>query len=170
MYFSRTRGCTLTLIKKNLSRDFNDYFVTKISKICQDLDAIPTLSTFILSNIISDNSTSLESLMPATDDEIYKLVTIPPNHEHKSCAWDPMPTWMLNKHIDILVPAITRIVNLSFGGAIFPDHLKNALVPPLQKKPSLDVANLKKNSRPVSNLCFISKAMEKVAAYHFFFE
>ena len=146
--------------QKELAQRFNDYFVTKISKIRQDLDVIPTSSTYILPNVISDNPTSLESFMPATEDEIYKLVTSSPL---KSCALDPIPTWMLKEHIDILVPVITRIVNLSFDNAIFPTHFRNALVSPLLKKPSLDVDNLK-NFRPVSNLCFISKIVEKAVA------
>ena len=143
--------------QKKLAQRFNDYFVTKISKIRQDLDVIPTSSTYILPNVISDNPTSLESFMSATEDEIYKLVTSSPS---KSCALDPIPTWMLKEHIDILVPVITIIVNLSFDNAIFPTHFRNALVSPLLKKPSLDVDNLK-NFRPVSNLCFISKIVEK---------
>ena len=144
--------------QKELAQRFNDYFVTKISKIRQDLDVIPTSSTYILPNVISD--TSLESFMPATEDEIYKLVTSSPS---KSCALDPIPAWMLKEHIDILVPVITRIVNHSFDNAIFPTHFRNALVSPLLKKPSLDVDNLK-NFRPVSNLCFISKIVEKAVA------
>ena len=47
-------------------------------------------------------------------------------------------------------------------------HLLNLLhlplVSPLIKNPSLDADNLK-NFRPVSNLCFISKIVEKVAAH-----
>ena len=81
--------------------------------------------------MISDNPTSLESFMPATEDEIYKLVTSSPS---KSCALDPIPTWMLKEHIDILVPVITRIVNLSFDNAIFPTHFRNALSVPFAEE------------------------------------
>ena len=52
--------------QKELAQRFNDYFFTKISKIRQDLDVIPT--SYILPNVISDNPTSLESFMPATED------------------------------------------------------------------------------------------------------
>ena len=87
--------------QKELVQRLNDYFVTKISKIHQDLDVIPTSSTYILPNVISDNPTSLESFIPATEDKIYKLVT---SLTSKSCALDPIPTLMLKEHIDILVP------------------------------------------------------------------
>ena len=53
---------------------------------------------------------------------------------------------------------------MSFEYATFPCHFKNAFVSPLIKKPSLDADNLK-NFRPVSNLCFISKIVEKVVAH-----
>ena len=46
---------------------------------------------------------------------------------------------------------------------VFPSAFKTAHVIPLLKKPSLDKNNLK-NYRPVSNLSFISKVVEKVVA------
>ena len=45
----------------------------------------------------------------------------------------------------------------------FPSSYKNALVTPLLKRPTLDQEVLK-NFRPVSNLCFLSKVLEKVVA------
>ena len=46
---------------------------------------------------------------------------------------------------------------------MFPSAFKTAHVIPLLKKPSLDKNDLK-NYRPVSNLSFISKVVEKVVA------
>ena len=43
-----------------------------------------------------------------------------------------------------------------------PDSLKTAAVAPLLKKSGMDVEDLK-NFRPVSNLPYLSKLMEKVA-------
>ena len=43
---------------------------------------------------------------------------------------------------------------------IFPDHLKGAIVRSLLKKSGLDV-NENKNFRPVSNLPFLGKVIEK---------
>ena len=63
----------------------------------------------------------------------------------------------------MLAPLITRIVNLSLESAVFPSCFKSALVTPLLKKPSLD-AEILKNYRPVSNLSFISKIIEKVVS------
>ena len=53
------------------------------------------------------------------------------------------------------------IVNASLSTGIVPPQFKQAIVTPLLKKPGLDTNNMK-NFRPVSNLPFISKILEKV--------
>ena len=63
--------------------------------------------------------------------------------------------------LDTLEPHITSVFNHSLVDGIFPLDFKNSLVIPLLKKPSLDV-NVLKNYRPVSNLSFISKVLEKI--------
>ena len=146
--------------QKELAHRFNDFFISKIAKIRKDLDAIVPASSCVL-DVTSEFATPLESFAHATEDEIYKLVSSSPS---KSCTLDPIPTWMLKEHIDIFVPVITKIANMSLDHATFPAHFKNALVSPLLKKPSLDADNLK-NFRPVSNLRFISKIVEKVVAH-----
>ena len=52
-------------------------------------------------------------------------------------------------------------MNLSLQSGIFPESLKMAVVKPLLKKKSLDPSVLN-NYRPVSNLPFIGKLIEKV--------
>ena len=55
------------------------------------------------------------------------------------------------------------IVNLSLSEGCFPTHFKYALVSPLLTKPTLNRDDMK-NYRPVSNLSFVSKILEKVVA------
>ena len=57
---------------------------------------------------------------------------------------------------------IADIINISLRDGIFPETLRKALVRPLLKKPNLDL--LDKNYRPVSNLSYVSKLIEQVAA------
>ena len=64
--------------------------------------------------------------------------------------------------ISELLPILTKIINLSLSSGSFPDHLKEACVRPLLKKPSLDPENLA-NYRPISNLRFTSKLIERAA-------
>ena len=61
-----------------------------------------------------------------------------------------------------LLPSITQITNMSLQSGIFPTDLKKALVTPLLKKASLD-PEIKKNYRPISNLAFLGKVIERAA-------
>ena len=60
---------------------------------------------------------------------------------------------------------LVSIVNLSLSEGCFPSHFKSALVSPLLKKPTLNRDDMK-NYRPVSNLSFLSKILEKAVASH----
>ena len=81
----------------------------------------------------------------------------------KSCELDPIPTHLLKRCINVLAPLITTIVNKYFEQGSFLDSLKTAYIRPLIKKPGLDVENLS-NYRPVSNLKFIGKTIERIVA------
>ena len=74
-----------------------------------------------------------------------------------------LPTWILKQCTQELLSTITQIVNLSLKSGEFPHSMKRALVKPLIKKQSLD-PNEYKNYRPVSNLGFVSKLIERVVA------
>ena len=56
-----------------------------------------------------------------------------------------------------LVPTITDIANMSLRDSLMSKSSKTALIRPLLKKTGLDY-------RPVSNLTFISKVIEKVVS------
>ena len=63
----------------------------------------------------------------------------------------------------ILLPTITRIINLSLSAATMPDVFKTAVLSPLLKKPDAD-HNQFSNFRPVSNLKLVSNLVDKVVA------
>ena len=71
-----------------------------------------------------------------------------------------MPTRLLKQCLSVLIVPITEIVNLSLSNGTFPSHSKHAIIRPLLKKPTLD-RNILGNYRPVSNLTFLSKVIEK---------
>ena len=58
-----------------------------------------------------------------------------------------------------LFELLTKLVNESLQSVEFPDDLKEALVKPLLKKITIEPIN--KNYRPVSNLPFMGKLMER---------
>ncbi len=142
--------------KADLANSFGTYFKDKITKI---------RTAFSLDDPTAQSKPDytpppLTAFTPATEEEVRKLISSSPN---KSCDLDPCPTSLVKDCIDLLVTPITNIINLSLSEGIFPDCFKQALISPLLKKPSLP-KNEFKNYRPVSNLNFISKIMEKVVA------
>ena len=62
---------------------------------------------------------------------------------------------------DSILPSLTDLFNSSLASGIFPQCFKSALVAPMHKKRCLD-HNYLNNYRPVSNLCFIAKILEKL--------
>ena len=79
---------------------------------------------------------------------------------NKNCALDPVPTWIVKQYADVLAPFVTTLLNSSIMTGKFPSSQKCAIVTPLLKKESLDPSDLG-NYRPVSNLSFLSKVLER---------
>jgi hypothetical protein len=152
----------------NLATRFNKFFVDKIVKIREDLQSISldlknltTNPTSYVFNIYkSYNPPTLSEFMPATEIEIKKIIMA---SKTTQCALDPIPTRLLKTCINALLPSLTKIVNLSLSTGVMPAALKKALVVPLLKKLNLNTEMLK-NFRPVSNLAFLSKLIERVVA------
>ena len=83
------------------------------------------------------------------------------NSAPKSCELDPIPSKLLIECLDSILPSLTDLFNSSLASGIFPQYFKSALVTPILKKKCLDHNDLN-NYRPVSNLCFIAKILEKL--------
>ena len=83
------------------------------------------------------------------------------NSAPKSCEHDPIPSKLLIECLDSILPSLTDLFNYSLVSGIFPQCFKSALVTPILKKRCLDHNDLN-NYRPVSNLCFIAKILEKL--------
>ena len=133
---------------------FSNFFENKIHMIRQSFQ--PLLSTSVTSAAF--HGQPLCSFEPVSESDILKILKgMPP----KSCELDPIPTKLLYENLEALLPTIIKLINISLCSGVVPCDLKTAVVKPLLKKPSLD-KNLLKNYRPVSNLPFLSKILEKV--------
>ena len=66
--------------------------------------------------------------------------------------------------LDELVPIITEVINLSFQSGYFPDAFKHSNVLPRLKGSATNSEELK-NYRPISNLCFFGKTLERLAVF-----
>lgn len=142
----------------DLANRFSTFFHTKIADIHKYLDELSITATPTLP--ARPRTSDLVQFSAVSEQDIMKLIRKSPA---KSCSLDPIPTSLLMAHSDTLLPAITRIVNTSLTTGMFPTQLKEAHVTPLLKKPSLD-SEVLKNFRPVSNLSFVSKIVEKAVA------
>ena len=142
------------LSESNLVETFNNFFIDKIKNIRKDLDS-KTLDQSFPERV---SESHLDSFEPCTEEELKHIIT---NSSDSSCELDPLPTPLLKKCLPVLLPYLTHIVNLSLESGSFPDALKTAIVRPLLKKHNLDKNDLK-NFRPVSNIAFVSKLIEKV--------
>ena len=134
---------------------FSHFFIQKISDI---RDSIPNADD--PTPPFSLPGCSFTNFSPVTEAEIIRLIASSPS---KCCELDPLPTELVKANKIELAPAICSIINKSLADGVFPAPYKTALVRPLLKKQSLDPETLK-HYRPVSNLSFISKIMEKVVA------
>ena len=97
---------------------------------------------------------------PVTSQELSDIIR---GTTMKTSQLDPLPATVLKQYLDILLPALTKIVNLLIGRRIIPVCMKEALLDPLLNQSSLD-HELFPNYRPISNIMFTSKSCERVVA------
>ena len=152
----------------NLANAFSSFYSDKVDAIKAEL--IGSRAKIDPNSVIG----SIHFLDTRTDSDLlteFSIVSMEEVHrvivalrKTKSCGLDPIPTGILKKMAPLLVPAITSIVNLSFQTGVFPQNFKHGLITPLLKKPTLDKEVLS-NYRPVTNLSFLSKVLERLAAH-----
>ena len=142
---------------KSLCNSFSSHFKDKISVIQS------TFTGHTPHTVHADFpqlNFQLASFEPATTTEVRKIIMSSPS---KSCDLDPIPTILLKACLDVLIKPITDIINASLCYGFFPDDFKCAHVNPVLKKSTLPKEELN-SYRPISNLSFISKILEKVVA------
>ena len=100
----------------------------------------------------------LESFTMITSEELIKIVLV---MNKTTCSSNPFPSMLLMSHLPTIIYTITHMINICRSTSVFPSSCKSAIVLPLIKKPDL-YPQVLKNYRPVSNLSFLSKLIEKV--------
>jgi len=65
----------------------------------------------------------------------------------KSCALDPILTFLVKEMVNVLLPYVTAMINTSLREGRLPSSHKHAVITPLLRKPGLDAEELK-NYRP----------------------
>ena len=130
---------------------FSDFFQERVKQFRENLPAPPPPPES------EPPSHEFSRFKPVNEEFVRKLImeTTP-----KTSALDPIPTPLVKDCCDELVPVLTKLINSSLETGVFPDNLKTAVIRPLLKKASLD-SDVLKNFRPVANVPFLSKLIEK---------
>ena len=139
---------------------FGDFFIDKIDNIMKEIETVieyENISSIVDYKAQHDSSkTNFAAFQMLSETELKKLIT---SLASKSCLLDPIPTHILKDCLDVLISPLLDIVNSSLKEGVFPAGWKCAIVTPLLKRSGLDLVC--KNYRPVSNLSFVSKTVEK---------
>ena len=156
--WSKVRTLMTPPVQQDLSHlkaaDFQKHFTSKVEKIRSATASAPQ------ADIEPRSVTPLSTFSPVTTVEIIRLLSrIPTKH----CSLDPVPTWLVKRAADILAPVLCAMCNASLVSGEFPSTQKLAIVAPRLKKPTLDADDVN-SYRPISNLSFASKLVERVVA------
>ena len=145
---------------EDLAEKFGNFFKTKIDRIYEGIDAERRKGQSIPA-IELDSSpiqSPLKAFRSVSDEELSNIIK---SMSKKHCDLDPFPTRLVVQLLPQLLPSISEIVNGSLRRGVFPSVMKQSLIRPAYKaKGNPDPEELK-NYRPVSNLSFLSKVVEK---------
>ena len=157
-------GCSTEQESANALASF---FKTKVSRISNELENEEKLSSHPTSSFVSQleekcvsSEIRLSDFEPASETDVKKLITTSNN---KSCDLDVIPPRVFKCFPNSFAPSLTIIINKSLETGTVPCSYKKAIVIPSLKKPSLDSSDLS-SYRPVSNLVYVSKLIEKVVS------
>ena len=133
------------------------HFTNKVEKLRANIASEHAISTLVTVTTAASFS-SFEKVSQLTMKEcIHRSAP-------KSCELHPIPSKLLIEFLDSILPSLTYLFSTSPAYGIFPQCFKSALVTPILKKRCLDHNDLN-NYRPVFNLCFIAKILEKLVLY-----
>ena len=107
------------------ANNIGNYFVQKVNEIYDHLAQNNVSITEYPDDEVADNTTSLHPFNEFTK---------------KGCSLDSLPTSLVLRCLDNLLPTITIMLNLSLQTDHFVDSWKDALVTPLLKKCGLGFA------------------------------
>uniref|UniRef100_A0A803TWG8 Reverse transcriptase domain-containing protein n=1 Tax=Anolis carolinensis TaxID=28377 RepID=A0A803TWG8_ANOCA len=135
---------------------FQKFFTDKITVLRQELP--PTVDTLSELETLSPLSGPIfDRFTPLDREDVARILVVA---KPTTCSLDPCPSWLVKNCLEGILDPLSNIINGSLEQGVFPDNLKEARVRPLLKKPSLDPMTLA-NYRPVSNLPFLGKMIER---------
>ena len=131
--------------------DFANFFIDKVEAVRLSTSSVPLQDIPYMATHILDSFTTL------TPEQVEKMIYAA---QGKTCQLDPARTWIVKEFRTLLSPFIARLFNESLATSCFPERYKHAIITPRLKKSNIDASQLK-SYRPVSNLPFLMKLLEK---------
>ena len=141
--------------KEELANQMTKFYSSKVSNIRQE---IPTCDKPFESTAECLSSFTSFKLLDSADLKSIVFGMKPKGHPN-----DPAPVWLVKDSYECVAPLLLDIINQSLHQGIFPDSLKHAVITPIIKDKNENRESFR-NYRPVSNLTFLSKLLEKCAS------
>ncbi|XP_073328899.1 uncharacterized protein [Pagrus major] len=153
---------TLTSFTVNKCNSFLSSFQSKIDTIYNQLSTPPPMSASppLTPPTTTTTTQPLSQFTPVSPLELLPIIT---KIKNSTSVLDPIPSSIVKSCLPTISPLIAIIINSSLSSGSVPESLKLAAVTPILKKPGLD-PDIISNFRPISNLPFLSKILERVVA------
>ena len=140
-----------------MAQSFHIFFTDKIKCIREQFEKVNDLQ----SPTTALSSAKFVGFYEVPINEIPKILS---NSPGTTCDLSPIPSVVLKKCSDAVLPAMTKkIINNSMNLGEIPSSVKAAQIRPRLKKVNSD-SSLLANYRPISNICFLSKTLERMVA------
>ncbi len=140
------------------SNDFMNFFTDKIDNIRNTITNVDSTVSNTSASFIPPKE-KLQCFTTIGQEELNKLIAA---SKPTTCLLDLVPDKLL-KELPVAEEPLLNIINSSLSLGHVPKPFKLAVIKPLIKKPQLDPSELA-NYRPISNLPFMSKILEKVVS------
>ena len=141
---------------EDLDEEFAEFFLSKVLKIRDSLTHYPKY-------VVTDkDQPKLNTFRGLNEEEVLSIIMSMPV---KHCDLDLIPATVMRKLIPHILQEITILVNQSLVHGEFAEVWKTSVCKPLIKSLKLD--KVKTSYRPVGNLLYLSKVVEKAMLQQF---
>ena len=138
----------------DLANSFNAFFKSKVQNIRKELGPVETAQICIEP---PSDSSKFVNFRTVTMEKLKEVLS---GMDIKTSFDDPVPANVLESTLDTILPSILQLVNLSLTTGDI-NGLKESVISPILKNLKLD-RNILANYRPIMNLQFLSKLIEKI--------
>ena len=143
------------MVIRNLQTNSHTSLLTSIKAIRDQLNEYPKYDPRVNANL---TPMMLNKFEPMSAEDIMSIIK---SMVSKSRELDVVPTTLLKDILPHIIDTLIKSINASLKLGIFTEEWKVAIERPLFKKLGLEL--MLKKYRPVSNLLFLSKVLEKCA-------